>query len=97
MSAPSKACDFLSVKVRWIRPNQSFITDNRICRGNKSDMSGSAAFRNSDDFSGSGYRNEADCFSPFLRRMIPHQKKYGGTGLGLVISRKFCQMMAATS
>lgn len=32
-------------------------------------------------------------FQPFAQADASTQKKFGGTGLGLVISRKFCQMM----
>jgi signal transduction histidine kinase len=35
----------------------------------------------------------SNLFQPFVQADASTSKKYGGTGLGLALSRKFCQMM----
>ena len=50
-------------------------------------------FRVSDTGIGMTPEQLARLFQPFSQAEATTSKKYGGTGLGLVLSRRFCQMM----
>jgi PAS domain S-box-containing protein len=58
--------------------------NNRIC------------FRVSDTGIGMTDDQMAKLFQPFTQADASTTKKYGGTGLGLVITRRFCEMMGGT-
>jgi signal transduction histidine kinase len=46
-----------------------------------------------DHAGGDGHRHRDELFQEFSQASSSTASKYGGTGLGLVISRRFCQMM----
>ena len=59
-------------------------------------QAGTVVFAVTDDGIGISAADQAKLFEPFTQADVSTGRRYGGTGLGLALTRKFCAMMGGT-